>query len=377
MPYTVVEQDDEYCVYKVGEDGEPVGDSLGCHPTAEEAGEQIGAIEAEEEKSVKAKWSTAYINDLPDSAFLWIAPDGEKDDEGKTTPRSLRYFPYKDAEGNVDLPHLRNAIARIPQAEHKALTADKKRSLQEKARGILEEHTEKMLGDDAIVSIGSAVKALGDGKVGGYLVEFTDAKHPDLESDYFDWMTDFGRHGKSLAFYHHGADKTLGRKPLKNMADLEQRDAGVWFEHQLDLRDEYESAIYRLAEEGKIGLSSGTAPHLVEREKKGDVHHITRWPLGLDASYTPTPANWQSRVMPLKSYVKSVGSAAELELGGDDLPAKDAKETARAARPEGDGSETTERAPAEAVADGERAAARLKAKAIDALLQMEDENGIS
>ena len=55
-------------------------------------------------------------NDLPDGSFLYIAPGGEKDSEGKTTPRSLRYFPYKDASGKVDLPHLRNALARIPQA---------------------------------------------------------------------------------------------------------------------------------------------------------------------------------------------------------------------------------------------------------------------
>ena len=66
--------------------------------------------------STKAVWSTAYVNDLPDGSFLYIAPGGEKDSEGKTTPRSLRYFPYKDATGKVDLPHLRNALARIPQA---------------------------------------------------------------------------------------------------------------------------------------------------------------------------------------------------------------------------------------------------------------------
>ncbi|MBU2072743.1 MAG: HK97 family phage prohead protease, partial [Gammaproteobacteria bacterium] len=86
----------------------------------------------------KAGWSTAYINDLPDAAFLWIAPGGEKDDEGKTEPRNLRYFPYQDAAGTVDLPHLRNAIAQIPKAKHPALTAAKMKALQGRARGILE-----------------------------------------------------------------------------------------------------------------------------------------------------------------------------------------------------------------------------------------------
>ena len=64
----------------------------------------------------KAVWTAAYINDLPDSAFLYVEPGGSKDSDGKTTPRSLRHFPYKDATGAVDLPHLRNALSRIPQS---------------------------------------------------------------------------------------------------------------------------------------------------------------------------------------------------------------------------------------------------------------------
>lgn len=62
-------------------------------------------------------WSTAYVNDLPDSAFLYIAPGGTKDDADKTTPRDMRYFPVRDASGAVDLPHVRAALSRIPQAD--------------------------------------------------------------------------------------------------------------------------------------------------------------------------------------------------------------------------------------------------------------------
>lgn len=81
-----------------------------------------------------AVWSTAFINDLPDSCFLYISPGGKKDGEGKTTPRSLRHFPYKDSNGKIDLPHLRNAIARIPQA---SIPAGLKDSLQARARRLL------------------------------------------------------------------------------------------------------------------------------------------------------------------------------------------------------------------------------------------------
>lgn len=81
-----------------------------------------------------AVWSTAYINDLPDSCFLFVSPGGKKDGEGKTVPRSLRHFPYKDSGGKVDLPHLRNAISRIPQAN---IPASFKDSLQARARRLL------------------------------------------------------------------------------------------------------------------------------------------------------------------------------------------------------------------------------------------------
>lgn len=86
----------------------------------------------------KAVWSTALQNSFPDSSFLYIAPGGTKDGDGKTTPRSLRHFVYKDASGKVDLPHLRNSIARIPQSNAPGLDDAKKKALQEKARGILE-----------------------------------------------------------------------------------------------------------------------------------------------------------------------------------------------------------------------------------------------
>lgn len=112
--------------------GQEVADLL----TSEEEPTAVQLIDA-----IKgAVWTTAYINDLPDSSFLYVE-SGEKDGEGKTTPRSLRHFPYKDAQGNVDLPHLRNAIARAPQAD---LPQSVKDSVQSRARSILERMTAAM-----------------------------------------------------------------------------------------------------------------------------------------------------------------------------------------------------------------------------------------
>lgn len=100
----------------------------------------------------KAVWSTAYVNDLPDSSFLYVE-SGEKED-GKTTPRSKRHFPYKDANGKIDLPHLRNAIARIPQSNAPGLTAAKKRSLQERARRLLGNQDKEMYDEGMAMPMG-------------------------------------------------------------------------------------------------------------------------------------------------------------------------------------------------------------------------------
>jgi hypothetical protein len=65
---------------------------------------------------------------------LFVESGGKKDSEGKTVPRGKRHFPYKDKNGNIDLPHLRNAIARIPQSNAPGLN---KAALQKRAQGLL------------------------------------------------------------------------------------------------------------------------------------------------------------------------------------------------------------------------------------------------
>lgn len=75
------------------------------------------AMGADWKESQKSEWSGAYVNDLPDSAFLYVAPGGTKDADGKTTPRNLRHLPVRDADGNVDHAHVANALARIPTTQ--------------------------------------------------------------------------------------------------------------------------------------------------------------------------------------------------------------------------------------------------------------------
>lgn len=76
----------------------------------------LADVDAKIGDALKAVWTARFINRLPDSSFAYIEPGGEKDDTGRTVPRRLRHFPYKNMDGKVDLPHLRNALARVPQS---------------------------------------------------------------------------------------------------------------------------------------------------------------------------------------------------------------------------------------------------------------------
>ena len=175
---------------------------------------------------------------------------------------------------------------------------------------------------ETLVAFGGEVKSLGDNRFGGYLVRFSSASDPDLVGDYFTADTEFhldeNGTGKSIALYQHGLDSVLKKAPIGS-ATLKKDDVGVWMEAQLDLRkafleeidpakrkakqSQFTKALFGLIEAGKMGLSSGTASHLVEREKVGEAYHIKTWPLGLDASLTPTPCEPRTAAVPLKSLI--------------------------------------------------------------------------
>ena len=157
--------------------------------------------------------------------------------------------------------------------------------------------------NETLVFYGGEVKALGDGKIAGYLVRYGSPKDVDLEGDYFSKETDLGiEDGSRLPlYYQHGMDGTLkARKIGKGTVKFD--DVGAWMEAQLEMRDEYEKALYDLADAGKLGFSSGAAGHLVSREQLGKSWHIKSWPIG-EASLTPTPAEPRNSAMSIKSLL--------------------------------------------------------------------------
>lgn len=173
-------------------------------------------------------------------------------------------------------------------------------------------HPAKSINTDEIIFVGGPVKATklenGDVKLGGYLVVFGDENKTDLEGDYFTKSTDFGVREDAYGWFHH-------RMPLENkgviiqyteplpMVKLRKDDVGVFAEVVIGARNDYDAMIAQLGIDNKLSWSSGTAPHLVDRKLSPSrkAYEITRWPLGDDASLTPTPAEPRTTVTPLKS----------------------------------------------------------------------------
>lgn len=173
--------------------------------------------------------------------------------------------------------------------------------------------------DTALIAFGGEVKSLDDGRIGGYLVRFSDADNPDLTGDFFTNDTDFG-FAESLTspvYLNHTLPlstrdgKSVVVKEAIGKVTLTIDDVGVLTDAVLYNRELYQEMLESL------GWSSGTAAYLVQRKSAGKAQHITRWPLGLDASLTPIPAEPKNVVVPFKSLTPEVTTeAAALEDDG-------------------------------------------------------------
>jgi len=135
--------------------------------------------------SLEAEWDAEYTNNLPDDAFAYIEPGGEKDDHGKTKPRSLRHFPYKNAQGQLDRDHIVNGLARLGQDLSEWATANAKTLIREKlcaaAKSWNEQHETDEISSE-ICDVGSeegSVKELQDRIT--TLTEERDSLHESLK----------------------------------------------------------------------------------------------------------------------------------------------------------------------------------------------------
>ena len=195
----------------------------------------------------RAVWTAAYIDSLPDSSFLYVEDGGKKDGENKTVPRSLRHFPYKDDAGSIDLPHLRNALARIPQSD---LPADVKSRVTTKAQRLLAGENSDTSGRDnpprenlvrgmfpsdmELRDAGEAMPTLA----GHFSVfdEWTEI-NSSWEGNFLERISPnafdktFSENRKNMrVLFNHGKDPSVGNKVLGPIADLGVDERGAWYD---------------------------------------------------------------------------------------------------------------------------------------------------
>lgn len=194
-----------------------------------------------EVRSERATWDTAYVNDLPDSAFLYIESGGKKDGAGKTTPRSLRHFPYRDASGKVDMPHLRNALSRIPQS---SLPSSVKDSLTTKAQGLMKAQGADMNAADesgwAIRDFAFQMEAASDGlTLEGYAAVFNQPTRISGWEGDFEEQVAPGAFARTLRertpvlMFNHGKHPLIGDMPLGVIKRAVEDSKGVYISARL------------------------------------------------------------------------------------------------------------------------------------------------
>jgi HK97 family phage major capsid protein len=179
-----------------------------------------------------------------------------------------------------------------------------------------------LMPDDKGIYFGSAVKALNDeGRVGGYLVSWGSEEDRDLQNEWFSSDTDLKLdwYEKRPALYHHGLDKTLKADGIGVIDVLRyDEDAGLWAEAQLDMHNAYVKRVLELVKQGVLSWSSGSIPHLVEVDQRGQ---IKCWPV-VEGSLTPTPADPRevARIHSLKSLLDATATGHDDKAHGDDEP---------------------------------------------------------
>lgn len=307
MPWMIVENEDgQYCVHKQNLDGTPA-EQVACHPTRQAAEDQMRALYASEAAKVAPR------------------PDVSQADKERALEEygDVEYADERNKKYPIDTEeHIRAAWNYIHQERNRAMYSAADLEVIEKR--IIAAWKRKIdpagpPGAKSLIAFGDAIKALGDGKVAGYLVRFGSPDDPDLTGDYFDRTTDFGiESGSTLpVYYNHGLDPAVKHRKI-GRGKVTVDDAGIWMEAQLEMRDEYERLIYELARRGRLGWSSGAAEHLVvaEPDEAKKSWHIQCWPIA-EASLTPTPAEPRNQVS-VKSLIDLIREAEVSDKRDDD-----------------------------------------------------------
>jgi len=132
------------------------------------------------------------------------------------------------------------------------------------------------------------IRSSDDGEnyiIDGYAVIFDNV---DLYGTKFTKAIDFWEASTSPTpplLYDHGGDAKLGLSMIGQVTKKTKDEVGIWFEAQLERANQYAEAIATMIRSGKMGVSTGTSPHMMAMD--GNV--IRSWAI-IEVSLTPIPA---------------------------------------------------------------------------------------
>jgi len=132
------------------------------------------------------------------------------------------------------------------------------------------------------------IRSTDDGKdyiINGYMVVFDNV---DLYGTRFTKNTDFLEDATSDTpplLFDHAQDPKLGLSMIGQVTQKKTDEIGIWFEATLERANKYAEAIATMIRSGKMGVSTGTSPHMMAMD--GD--QIRSWAI-IEVSLTPTPA---------------------------------------------------------------------------------------
>lgn len=159
--------------------------------------------------------------------------------------------------------------------------------------------------DEILVAFGGEIKSMGEGRYRGQLVRYGNPDEPDISGarDFFAPDTDFGAVKTVGVYWDHGMDPKIGAKRVGEGEIVDEED-GLWLDFQLNRAEKYvQKYVEPFVLAGKGRFSSGSAAHLVRRERMPNgTHKILVWPIA-EASITPEAAEPRlGAIMPIKSY---------------------------------------------------------------------------
>lgn len=194
---------------------------------------------------------------------------------------------------------------------------------------------------DRPVAYGSAIKALGNGRFGGYGVVYGSDQQRDTDGEYFTKDTDYSLDwfDKRPLIYAHGLDDAVKTMPFGVVDTIKQDDVGLyaegafidpdtvkeWGKKQRQIHKWYLGEIKRMMDEGILYYSSGSVKHLVAAVDG----RIDAWPI-IEMSMTPAPAfppiySKTTTILAFKSLPVSLGATdPEADTDPEEPTAKEA-----------------------------------------------------